>query len=224
MNTSKTTATIVGLLFIIAMVTSLLGGSVLESSLNAPDFLMSFAANTNQVSLGVLLELINAIAVIGIAIMMFPILKNFNERIAIGYVSFRIIESIMCIASAIIPLSLRVLSQRFLEAGEMSVTHLQTLGTILTTARADFANILIPIFFCLSALMFYYILYRSKLIPRFISAWGLIGVILLLPLNLYELSMTFNLMLALPIILNEIVLGVWLIVKGFRTPALTSIN
>ena len=82
--------------------------------------------------------------------------------------------------------------------------------------------------FCLGALMLYYLLYESKLIPRWLSVWGLIGAPImlaagLLPLLINEdptsmLSMALN----FPLALQEIVLAVWLIVKGFNTSAIAS--
>jgi hypothetical protein len=222
MDSSKMTARIVGALFLTAMVTSLLGGGLLESILNAPDYLITVSANTTQVLIGMFLELINGIAVVGIGIMMFTILKQHSESIALGYVGFRIIESVFLIVAAIIPLLLMTLSQEYLNAGASDASYFQTLATLFIAARADVAGLLIPIFFSLGALLFYYLLYQSKLIPRFISVWGFIGVALILTLNLIEIDFSIGMILALPIILNEIFLGIWLIVKGFNPSAIVS--
>ncbi len=222
MNTSRKIAIIVGVLFLTAIVTSLLGGGLLESILNAPDYLTNVSVNTTQVLIGMFLELINGIAVVGIAVMLFPVLKQHNESIARGYFSFRIIESVFCIVSAIIPLSLITLSQEYLKAGASDASYFQTLGTLFIAARADLAGLLIPVFFCLSALLFYYLLHQSKLIPRFISVWGFIGVALVLILNLLEVGIITGMILAFPIISNEIFLGIWLIVKGFNPSAIAS--
>jgi hypothetical protein len=222
MDSSKMTARIVGALFLTAMVTSLLGGGLLESILNAPDYLITVSANTTQVLIGMFLELINGIAVVGIGVMMFTILKQHSESIALGYVGFRIIESVFLIVAAIIPLLLMTLSQEYLNAGASDASYFQTLATLFITARADVAGLLIPIFFSLGALLFYYLLYQSKLIPRFISVWGFIGVALILTLNLIEIDFSIGMILALPIILNEIFLGIWLIVKGFNPSAIVS--
>jgi hypothetical protein len=219
MNSNKRAARIVGALFLIAMVTSLFGGGLLESILSAPDYLVSVSANTTQVLIGMSLELINGIAVVGIAVTLFPILKRQDEGIALGYVGFRVIESVFCIVGAVIPLSLITLSQAYLKAGTSDASSFQTLGTLFIAARAHMAGLLIPIFFGLGALLFYYLLYQSKLIPRFISVWGFIGVALMLALNFLEIDMSVGMVLALPIILNEIFLGIWLIVKGFNPSA-----
>ncbi|MDH4138651.1 MAG: DUF4386 domain-containing protein [Anaerolineae bacterium] len=227
MNSNRKTARIVGVLFLTAMVTSLLGGGLLESILSAPDYLVSVSANRTQVLMGMFLELINGIAVVGIAAMMFPILRKHNESIALGYVGFRIIESVFCLVSAIIPLSLITLSQEYVQAGAPDASYFQTLGTLSVAERADLAGLLIPLFFSLGALLFYALLYQSKLIPRFLSVWGIIAAALVLTLNLLgtvgiSIGMSLSLILALPIMLNEILLGIWLIVKGFNPSAIAS--
>jgi hypothetical protein len=210
----------VGILFLIAMVASLSGGGSLESISDVPDYLISVSANKTQVTIGVSLELVNGIAVIGIAIMLFPILKQHDEGLALGYVGFRIIESILCIVTAIIPLLLITLSKEYSEAPD--APYIQFLGTILRTLRSDLAEIFIPLFFSLGALLFYSLLYKSKLIPRFISAWGFIGAIFIFTLIFLEVGVIINLILVLPIILNEIFLGIWLISKGFRPSPITT--
>jgi mannose/fructose/N-acetylgalactosamine-specific phosphotransferase system component IID len=111
MNTSRKTAIIVGALFLTAMVTSILGGTLIEPVLSVPDDLINLSSNQTQLVSGVLLELVNAIAVVGIAVLMFPILKKHAEALALGYVGIRIIEAVMQIVSDVIPLSLLTVSQ-----------------------------------------------------------------------------------------------------------------
>ena len=225
MNSNRKTARIVGALFLTAMVTSLLGGIWLESILNAPDYLISVSANETQVITGVLLELINGLAVVGIAVMMFPLFKKYNEALALGYVAIRIIEAVIVIAAVISPLSLIALSQEYVKAGAPDASYFQTLGTSFLAIRAHWVGTMLGIFFSLGALLFYYLLYQSKLVPRFISVWGLIAVVLVLTWNLLEfvgLSISIGIILALPIILNEIFLGIWLIAKGFNSSAIVS--
>jgi hypothetical protein len=220
MNPYRKNAIIVGILFLIAMVSSLLGGGILESILNAPNYLSNISADKIQVIIGVSLELVNGIAVMCIAVMLFSILKQHNESLALGYVGFRIIESILCIISAITPLLLIMLSQEYLKTETSDDSYLQSSGILLKTLRSDLAEILIPLFFSLGALLFYYLLYKSKLIPRFISVWGFIGAIFIFALIFLEAGLVLNLILVLPIILNEIFLGIWLIVKGFNPSAI----
>jgi len=150
-----------------------------------------------------LLELISGVAVIAIAVIMFPILKPYNERLTVGYVVFKFIEGFLMIIAGIIFLS-----------------H----STSLLEVR-DWIYVSHAYIFILGALIFYYLLYQSKLIPRFISVWGVIALILLLVGNLLEimgLSPAMLIFLYLPIMLNEVFLAIWLIVKGFNEDAITS--
>jgi len=225
MNTYRKTAIIVGTFFLIAMAVSLIGGIWLETIISVPDFLVTVAANETQVIIGVLLELINGIAVVGIAVMMFPIFRRHDEALALGYVALRIIEAVVIIVAAVIPLSLIALSQEFVAAGAPDASGFQALGASLLAARAIWAGQMLGIFFCIAALLLYYLLYQSKLVPLWLSGWGFIAVALVLLWNLLELfgiSISFGMALALPMILNEIVLAIWLIIKGFNPSAIAA--
>ena len=221
MNSIKT-ARIVGALFLIAMVASLAGGIWLESIIAAPDTLDKVSAQETQVALAALLELINGISVIGIAVMMFPILKKQDEGLALGYVALRILEAALIVAALCIPLALIPLSKDLMAADAAGAASLQTAGASFLAARAVLTDQVLGIIFGLTALPFYYLLYRSRLVPVFISVWGLIAAVSILAWNLLEmvgLHISVGMIFALPIILNEIFLGLWLIVKGFDTPA-----
>ncbi len=150
-----------------------------------------------------LIELISGVAVIGIAVIMFPILKPYNKGLTLGYVVCKVVEGAILIIGGILLLSL-------------STTLLEVRYWIYVSQAY---------IFILGALIFYYLLYRSKLIPRFISVWGVIAAIMLLVGNLLEimgLSPAMLIFLFLPIMLNEVFLAIWLIVKGFNVDAIVS--
>jgi hypothetical protein len=225
MNTYRTTARIVGALFLIAMVTSLVGGIWLESITSAPDYLTTVSANETQVIVGVLLELINCAAVVGIAATLFPVLKKQSEALALGYVGIRIVEAVILAIAVISPLALITVSQEYGAAGASDASYFQTLGALVVTARAYLTGLLTALFFGLGALLLYSALYRSRLVPRFISVWGLIAVVALWAWNLSEafgMSISAGMVFGLPIILNEILLGIWLIAKGFNASTIAS--
>ena len=106
------------------------------------------------------------------------------------------------------------LSTEYLKTSTSDTNYI-ALGGLLLTVRLTLAEIFIPLFFGLGALVFYYLLYRMKLIPRFISIWGFIAAVLVLILIVSNGETVINLIFVLPIILNEIFLGIWLIVRGF---------
>ena len=179
MNTSRKIAIIVGVLFITATVASILGYFVLlEPILDAPDYLVNVSANENQVLIGMLIQLMWALAVVGIPVMLFPILKKHNESMALGFFSFRFIEAVSTIVVIICQLSLLTLSKEFVIAGAPDASYYQILGTLLLAVR-DWAFLIgSGLFFSLSALILNYIFYQSKLIPRWLSGWGLVGATL----------------------------------------------
>jgi len=227
MNSNRKTATIVGVLFIVATTAFMLGSVLTESILNAPDYLTKVSANENQVAIGALLVLIDCVAVVGIAVMMFRILKQHNESIAVGYVGFRSIECAIFVVSVISTLSLLPLSQEYVKAGAPDASYFQALGTLLLAGREWAILVGVGIVFSSGALMFYYLLYQSKLIPRFLSVWGLIGATLSLAAGLLGMfglstSSTIAYFLNLPIWVQEMFLAVWLIVKGFNPSAIAS--
>ena len=219
MNTTRKGATIVGALFIIAIVTSIAGGLLIESVLTTPDYLAEVAMHESLVVMGVLLELINGIAVIVIAAMLFPILKQQNEAMALSYVGFRLIEAAIIVAGVVTPLMLIVLSRTYVAAAPAAdAASYSTIGSAFVAARERLIGQLMGIFFSLGALLLYALLYQTKVVPRFISLWGLAAVVLVFAWNLLELfgiHVEAGMVFGLPIILNELFLGIWLIVKGF---------
>ena len=221
MDSTRKTAIIVGVLFITALVSSMLSGNF-SGSINDPDYLTTVFANENKVLIGVLFQLILTASVVAIPIMMFPILKKQNESLALGYVVARIFEGFFDIVIAMSMLLLLTLSRAYVEAGAPVASYFQTSGALLLALR-DWSSVLENFPYCLGALIFYYLLYRSTLIPRWLSGWGLLGAALFLatvPFRMFGLISPSTVVLAVPLILNELVLAIWLIVKGFNSSAI----
>lgn len=221
MSDMKKTARIVGALFLLSNATFLIGSTVfLEANLSGGDYLSQISANNAQVILGSLLELINGVAYLGIAVLMYPILRQRFESLALGYVALRIIEFVTQIAASIVPLLLVTLSEQSVRAtGPVS----QAIGELLLSARY-WSYEMLYLVFCLSALVFYYMLYQTRLVPRFISVWGLLGATLVLANTVAEIfgldmGLAVAMVTGLPMLLNELFLGGWLIVKGFSHEA-----
>jgi len=206
----------VGVLFIIGTVAGVLSVVFAGSILSDPNYLIKVSANENQIIIGTLLVLLMGLALAMVPVMMFPIFKKYNEALALGSVVFRgALEAVICIAMVISWLLILTVSQEYVKAGAPDASHFQTLGTLLLQA-SDQINHILTIVFSLGALMIYYLFYQSKLIPRWLSIWGLIGAILYLASGLFVMfSVDFGILMA-PLALQEMVLAVWLIVKGFN--------
>lgn len=224
MNSTRKTAIILGVLFIISPIARILIGSLLEF-LYAPDYLINVSTNENQVLIVMFYELIWALSIIGISVLLIQILKKYNKTLSLGFYSLRFIESISIIVGSIFLLSLLTLSQELVKEGVPDASYYQALGTLLLAAR-DRAFLIGPgILFTLSAMILNYILYRSKLIPRWLSVWGLIAAPFLLASFILEFfSITITTFLFAPLTLQEMVFAVWLIVKGFNLSAINSLS
>ncbi len=226
MNSTRKIAMITGVIFIIATVVVFVADAF-TPVLTGTDYLTRFSANTNQVAAGALAYLVSAFASGGIAIAMYPVLKGSNAGLALGSVVFRALEAAFYMVEVVCLLSLLTLGQQFTTAGAADRTSLQAIGNSLVSVREHAA--LVGVFaFCLGAFMYYYLFFQSRLIPRWLSGFGIVAIILMLAACVLSLfsgnRITSYIPLAFPIFLQEMVLAVWLIVKGFNQTAITSLS
>ena len=177
MNKNRKTSIIVGVLILVAY--SILGTN-----------------NPNAKLLGMFLEVLSGLAVIGIALLMFPLLKPFSNKLSLSYLALKGVEGVLMMI-----------------AGVLFYSHTSPLLEL-----RDQIYLVHGYIFAVPALMFYYLLYQSQLIPRWLSVWGVIASILLVIVNILELMGLIPgiEILYLPIVLNEVVLAIWLIFKGFN--------
>jgi len=225
-GTNRKTAVIVGVLFIIGTVAGILSFALAGPILNAPDYLIEISANKNQMIIATLFLLSMGFALAMIPVMMFPIFKKYNEALALGYIVFRgALETVTYIATAICWLLLIILSQEYAKAGAPDVAYFRSIGAVFLEGSSSISNILILVF-GLGALIFYSLLYQSKLIPRGLSIWGLIAILLhittsfLLMFAFIDPDSSILFVMNFPIFLQEMVMAVWLIVKGFDPSAI----
>jgi hypothetical protein len=222
MNTNRTIAVATGVLFIIATLGVLASTVLLTPILSAPDYLTKIAANENQVLLGALFQFIAAAACPAIAIALYPVLRRHNEGHALAAVGFRLIEGTLYVLVVVCLLLLVTLSQESVKAGAPASSAFQVPGVLLLAARDWLSPVGAVLTFGLGAVMYYSVFYRSRLVPRWLSGWGLVGATLVTVsglLVMFHLAAplgTTQSVLALPIAVQEMVLAVWLIAKGFN--------
>lgn len=226
MNSTRKIAVITGVIFIIATLTGPILATPLIPDLTGTDYLTRVSAHPNQVAAGVLLSIIAYFACAGIAVVMYPVLKKWNAGLALGSVVFRTIETVFYIVGLVSLLSLLTLGQQFTTAGAADRTSFQAIGNLLVSVH-DHAGLLAVFAFCLGAFMYYYLFFQSRLIPRWLSSFGIVAIILLLVACVLALfsgnRITSYIPLAAPIFLQEMVLAVWLIVKGFNPSVIASL-
>ena len=223
----RKTAVITGVLFIIATLTGPILATPLTPVLTGTDYLTRVSAHPNQVAAGVLLWIIAYLACAGIAVAMYPVLKKWNAGLALGSVIFRTIETAFYMVTVVGLMSLVTLGQQFTTATAADRTSLQAIGNMLVSVR-DNAGLLAVFAFCLGAFMYYYLFFQSRLIPRWLSGFGIVAIILMMAACVLALfngnRITSYIPLAAPIALQEMVLAVWLIVKGFNPSAIASLS
>jgi Domain of unknown function (DUF4386) len=214
MSADRKAAVWIGVLYIIGTVGMVLSVVVTNAVLSGPAYLAQVAAQPNQVAVGALLLLVAGLALAMVPVVFWPIGKRYNETLAMGYVVFRgALESVIYIVSVLCWLLLIALSKQP-DAGPLA-------GFVRTTETVIWDQ-LIAIPFVLGALMFYFVLYQYRLVPRWLSTWALVGAALYI---VAPLGSMFGLSLGVfmaPLALQEMVMAVWLIAKGFSPSAIAA--
>lgn len=220
MKSNRKSAIYAGILIIIGMVAGMLS---IVPSVESLDYLTEVSANQNQVLSGAFFQFALVPIYIGFALILYPILRNYSKSLAIGFVGFRIIAGVFQIVGVIALPIFILLSQEFLTSASQEVSYFQTFGDVLKLGR-DLANHMgVMLATGIGNLMLFYMLYKTKLIPRWLSSWGLIGntlamlASLLILFRLIDVISPQFIVLTIPLVLQEIVLAVWLIVKGFSS-------
>ena len=184
------------------------------------DPLANISANQSQMKIGALLVMIMGLALAMVPVMMFPIFKRCNEALALGSVVFRgVLETVAYLLLAISWLLLVTLSQGYATAGAAEASDLQLLST-LVLATGKWNGHVLSIVFSLGALMIYCLFYQSRLLPRWLSIWGLVGAVLYLAEPLLAIFGSELEFLLAPLALQEMVMAAWLILKGFNPVAI----
>ncbi len=220
MNSIKKTGRVTGILFLLMILAGMPGTYLrgLSTSLVAsPNFLSEVFENLLQMKIAILLDLIAGAIGIGIAIVLFPILKLYKKSMAFWYLGLWLVGFAVTIVSNITHLSLLSLSQEFHKLGAPDVGYFKTLGA-LKVEEYYWAHFFILILFSVGASLLYYTLFKTRLIPRFLSIWFIVSVALVFTatwLQIFDYSVSFIFYGQNGV--HLLVLTFWLIVKGFNS-------
>ena len=218
-NTYKTTAKVVGALYILGFIVGIAG-----SALGKPGQLETVSARSMMIAIGALLWVIAAAGDAAHGVLMLPILKQNNERIAFGYFGARIVEAAIIAISALFILLQIPLGAEFLNAGGSETFYFQPLSALFMQSQ-EYSYQIGMVALGMAGLTLCYGFYRAKLVPQFFVIWGFIGYVSFLGGSMLEI-LGFNLQLlhTLPGGLWELSIGVWLIFKGLNPSAITSLS
>jgi len=219
---------VAGALYLITFIASIPAALVLlPPVLENPDFILG-AGSATGVVWGLYLDVINALAAIGTAVVLFPVVKRQSEAAALGFVTTRLLEAAIIFVGVISLLSVVTLRSDLAGATGADASSLVTTGQALVAIR-DWTFLLGPgLMAGLNALLLGYLMFRSGLVPRAIPILGLIAGPLMLASATGVLFGFFSQLspvatiVALPVFFWELSLGVWLVVKGFKPSPITA--
>lgn len=225
---SKTisSAVITGVLLIAGMVVGIFS---VVPVIDEANYIVNAFTYKNQVLIGAFFQLLMIVAYVGIPILMYPILSKHNKGLALGSVAFGIIAGVFIIIGVFILLLLLTLSHEFTKVGAMDISYFQSLGELLQSGRDLVNHVATTLAFALAMLLFNCIFYQTKLVPRWLSVWGIIGstlsILASLLFMIYFIGLDATYMiLNIPIAFQQLVLAIWLIVKGFNPTVQDSVS
>jgi hypothetical protein len=229
-NSARKTALVTGVFFMITIIPSPISQFVLyDSVLNDVDYIVGAGADAN-VRLGAFLEVLIAIAIIGTAVTLFPLLKRQHEGFALGYVAARIFESTMIVVGIIGLLSVVTLRQEFAGVAGAEAASLVEDGRSLVAIH-DWTFLLGPgLMPGLNDIMLGYLLYASRLVPRALALLGIVAgpvhfaSFVAVLLGVIEAGSVWQGIASIPVAAFEVILGIWLIVKGFNPSAVARLQ
>jgi hypothetical protein len=226
MDNNKKIARMVGILFIIGTVAGILSATVITPILDAPDYLVKFSENSNMVITGVLLVLTMGISLSMMSVVLYPILRKYSESLALGAIIFRgALELVSYMGIVASWLVLLTLSHAFVSAGTPVVSNFQLLGTVFQDLAFQIGSARLgAIAFSIGAIIIYYIFFRTKLVPNWLSLWGLIGAVIYLASPILSMFGVNYEVLQYFLGVQEMVMAVWLIVKGFNPSAFATLS
>jgi hypothetical protein len=222
--TTRKNAAYAGALYLITFAASLPAWFLLDPVLTDPGYIVSSGGDT-QVLVACFLDMVNAVALVGTAVAVYPVVRRENVSMALGFVTSRMFEAAVIMIGVVSLLGIVTLHQDFTAGEGADAATLGVVGEALVAVR-DWTFLLGPGFMaCFNALLFGTLLYRSRLVPRIIPTMGLIGAPLLLLSSIAtffghnEQMSAVSSLATLPIAAWELSVGFWMLFKGFREPA-----
>ncbi len=217
MTSTRRASLAAGVLFVIATTAALAAGAV-EPAVSGAAALAALPGSSQPFLLAALLHLVAAGTSVGIAITLYPVLRHAHATLALGSVVFRTIEAVFYTVGLVGLLSVLPLARELATAPADQRAGITTMAEMMVGLR-DHASAAGVVAFATGALLYYVAFYRSGLLPRWLSAWGVIGAVAMLVACALALTadrpVTGYVALALPIAVQEMVLAGWLLVRGF---------
>ncbi|WP_445955839.1 DUF4386 domain-containing protein [Yeosuana sp.] len=227
MNSNNKISKIAGTLIILGIISGILS---IVSSVESDNFLNEVYPNKNRVLIGGIFQFLLVPIYIGFSLVLYPVLKKYNKTLSIGFVGFRIMAGVFQLLGIILLPIFILLSQKFLAQTNTDLIFYETIGEILKLFRDLINHLGVILATGLGNLLLYYILFKGKLIPVWLSIWGIIGNALIMIASFFllfefiEVISTEYGIMTIPLVLQEVVLAIWLILKGLKLSPTQIVN
>lgn len=225
MNTANKTSRILGVAFLLQFVTSFSSGAFMKQAWFVPgnisETMLKIADHSLLMRTNILVDMLTALGVTFLGTILFLTLRKQNEKMALTALGFYILEAALLAVSRMETFSLLRISQEYASAGQPA--DLLAMGTLAYESMDFVGNTLHMLAFCFGAMPFYYLLYKSNVVPRWLSLWGLITIFPMLIGTVSQIfGYTLPFFLYAPYVPFEFVIGVWILVKGIKDDPETS--
>ncbi len=229
---SESIPKLLGLAYLVQFAASLLSGSLIDIAIGTGDMadqLVSISNNLFLMRLGIITELITALGIIVMTILLYIVLRDQDETLSLIALVFWITEVILLIISSIGGNALIPISLEYVQGGVIDPSYFLTLGHLFYSLK-EFAFAVHMLFFSLGGIIWYYLFYKSKKIPKFLALWGLI-LLSLMPIDIVLALFGFGidsiwrliaLMPLIPYLPFEGIMGLWLVIKGLDEPEISN--
>jgi hypothetical protein len=213
---------LIGALFLAGFLSYGVGFGLVSSVVGTPDFLSTIPAHQTTLILGALLMLSNSVVDVGKGVLFFPIVENHGKRTALAYLAAMIFEVVLMAVGVLFLLMLVPLAEQVMDAGGAGMDSARTLGSLAVEANT-MAYQISQMSLGIGATFLCLLLFRTRMIPRFLSAWGVVGYVMHAAGAIAEIfGFHISLVLLIPGGLFELALALWLIVRGFDSSAIVA--
>tara|TARA_R110002050_G_scaffold300286_2_gene468565 strand:- start:14574 stop:15263 length:690 start_codon:yes stop_codon:yes gene_type:complete len=214
---------IVGIFLITGLITGVFS---IAPAIDAKNYLIEAATNSNQVIIAAVFQFIMSLVYLGIGLLLYPIVKKFSHNLAIGFLSFRIIAVTFSILGTILMLGLLILSENYVNGTSKNILEIETIADIVKNFRDTMNHIFMVLVLCTGNILLYILLLKYRLLPKWLSLWGLIGAILsifasgLVLFKILDIITVEYIVLNMPTAILDLILGFYFIFRGFNKNSL----
>ncbi len=223
MKTYRLNSVMAGALYFLGTIMGIFS-IVVAGQFNAGEVSVNLGADPSRLTLGAFFIMLMGILLSAMTVFLYPLFRKDSEALAMGMVVFRgALEGAAYIIAAVLWVLLAALSKEFAGAGSATLQAVGNLVLAVSDKNGDIGTV----FFFIGAMCLYTSFYRTRLIPRWLTLWGMIGAALSVVdglLSLFDIGGADLGFLALPLFVQELAMGLWLVIKGFNLNALKKLE